>query len=154
MTKALSLEDLVVGSEISGVTRAMTRERIQWCDDGLESAVQGKFTRVGANIHTDDDFARAQGLPAIIADGMISTNWLSAMLVKQFGIDYLERGRLRTKYIKPIFEDVVVSTRGRVRSIERLDDGNVRYSLDVWCEDQEGTKLTDGEAQVEVVAHR
>ena len=142
--------NLVVGSEIRGRTSPMTRERIQWYDDGLESAVYGYFRRCGVNIHTDDEFARSQGLPAIIADGMMSTNWISSMLVSEFGVDYLERGQLRTKFIKPIFEDEVIATRGKVVGVEKLANGAVRYSLEVWCEDKDGVKRTDGDAQVEV----
>lgn len=151
MTEVVGTGGLKVGSELVGPVRRMTKERIQWYGDGLESAIAGEFVRVGVNIHTDEEFAKSQGLPAVIADGMISTNWLSALMVKYFGVDYLDRGELRTKFIKPVFRDVLVATRGLVRSIERLDNGNVRYSVDVWCEDQEGTKLTVGDGQVEVV---
>ena len=154
MGEMAAVKDLKVGSEIAGWTRAMTEERIQWYGDGLESAIAGKFTRVGVNIHTDEEFAKSQGLTAVIADGMISTNYLSSMMVRQFGTDYLERGELRTKFIKPVYKDVVVSTKGRVRSIERLENGDARYVVEVWCEDQDGTRLTDGDAVVTVKAGR
>ncbi len=153
MAETLAVGDLVVGSELAGPPRVMTVERIQWYGDGLESAIEGQFVRCGSNIHTDEEFAKSQGLPGVIADGMLSTNWISAMLVRQFGTDYLERGALRTKFIKPIFKNVRIHTRGQVRSIERADDGSVRYVLDVWCADDEGTKLTVGDAAI-VVAPR
>lgn len=153
MTEARAPRDLMVGSEITGPVRVMTPERIRWYDDAMLSAARGEPTKAGSNIHTDEDYARSQGLPAIIADGMISTNWMSAMLVERFGLDYLERGELRTKFIKPILLGAVVSVRGRIRSIERLHDGGVAYVLDVWCEDEKGVKLTDGDARVEVAAH-
>jgi acyl dehydratase len=130
----------------------MTAERIRWYDDAMLSAAKGEDTRAGANIHTSDDYARSQGLPAVIADGMISTNWMSEMLVAHFGMDYLERGELRTKFIKPIYLGAVVSVRGRVRSVERADGAGVAYVLDVWCEDQQRVKLTDGDARVVVAA--
>jgi acyl dehydratase len=146
--------DLVVGSEIAGPRRRMTMERIRWYDDAMLSAAKGEFTRAGSNIHTDEEYARSQGLPARIADGMISTNWMSEMLVEQFGMDYLERGELRTKFVKPIFLGAVVSVRARVRSFERSADGGAVYVLDVWCEDEKGVKLTDGDARVEVAPAR
>jgi hypothetical protein len=146
--------DLAVGAEIAGCVRVMTTERIRWYDDAMLSAEKGEFTRAGSNIHTDETYARSQGLPAIIADGMISTNWISSMLVERFGMGYLERGELRTKFIKPIFLGAVVSVRGRVRSIERLRGGAVAYLLDVWCEDEKGVRLTDGDARVEVASSR
>ncbi len=154
MTKAGAAGDLEVGAELTGPVRVMTRERIRWYDDAMLSAASGQSVRAGANIHTDDDYARSQGLPAVIADGMITTNWMSEMLVARFGMGYLERGELRTKFIKPIYLGAVVSVRGRVRSVERTAGGATQYVLDVWCEDQHGVKVTDGDARVEASARR
>jgi acyl dehydratase len=151
MTPERAPRDLAVGAELAGPVRVMTRERIRWYDDGMLSAASDRYTRAGSNIHTDDDYARTQGLPAVIADGMISTNWMSEMMVQHFGMDYLERGELRTKFIKPIFLEAVVSVRGRVKQVDRAG-GRVVYVLDVWCEDQHGVKLTDGDARVELSA--
>ena len=55
----------------------MTAERIEWYDSAMLSAAKGELAQVGANIHTDEDYARSQGLTAVIADGMIMTNWCS-----------------------------------------------------------------------------
>lgn len=140
-----------VGAEIVGPVRVMTPERIQWYDSAMLSAAKGELARVTVNIHTDDDYARAEGLPAIIADGMISTNWCSEMLIEQFGLDYVERGELRTKFIKPTLLGATVSVRGSVTSAEPQASGSVVYALDVWCEDEKGVKLTVGDARVEVV---
>ncbi len=152
MTEARASGDLGVGSELTGPVRVMTSERIQWYDSAMLSAAKGELARVGSNIHTDEEYAKSQGLTGIIADGMISTNWISSMLVQQFGMDYLGRGELRTKFVKPIFLGTAVSVRGRVRSVERLDSGAIRYALEVWCEDEKGVKLTDGDARVEVAS--
>lgn len=141
---------LAVGSEIPGLVRVMTMGRIQWYEAGMRSAATGTLTLPHSNIHTDDAYARSQGLPAPIADGMVSTNWISSMLVKHFGLDYLERGELRTKFIKPIFLDAVVTVRGRVTAVEPQAGGGVRYVLEVWCEDEKGVKLTVGDARVDV----
>ena len=145
-------EALVVGSEIAGPTRVMTKERIRWYGDGMLSAAAGVPKQVGSNIHTDEEYARSQGLPGVIADGMISTNWISSMLLMYFGRHYLERGELRTKFIKPVFRDVVVAVRGQVTAIEPLSNGSTRYVLAVWCEDEQGNKLTVGEAKIEVLS--
>jgi 3-hydroxybutyryl-CoA dehydratase len=139
-----------VGTDIKGPVRLMTPERIEWYDSAMLSAAKGELTRVTVNIHTDEDYARSEGLPAIIADGMISTNWCSEMMVEHFGLDYIERGELRTRFIKPTFLGVTVSVRGRVTVAEPQPGGAVVYKLDVWCEDETGLKLTVGDAKVEV----
>lgn len=143
---------LGVGAEITGPVRGMTPERIEWYDSGMLSAARGELAQVGSNIHTDEAYARSQGLPAIIADGMIMTNWVSTMLVDHFGMDYIERGELRTKFIKPVLLGMTVAVRGRVLAAERRAGGAVAYTLDVWCEDAHGVKLVDGHARVEVGA--
>ena len=51
----------------------------------MSSAASGELAQVGANIHTDDEYAKSQGLPGVIADGMIMANWCSSMLVERFG---------------------------------------------------------------------
>ena len=109
-----------------------------------------KASRKGANIHTDDAFARNQGLPAVIADGMMMTNWCSDMMVQHFGMDYLTRGELRTKFIKPVYLNQTVHVRARVLSADPTESGGRAYALDVWCEDENGVKVTDGSARVEV----
>ena len=149
MTAANAATTLAVGAEISGPVRVMTAERIQWYDSAMLSAAKGELARVTVNIHTDDDYARSQGLPAIIADGMISTNWCSEMLIDRFGMDYVERGELRTKFIKPILLGVTVHVRGKVTAADPQKGGSVVYALDVWCEDDDGVKLTVGDAKVE-----
>ena len=70
----------------------------------------------GPNIHTDDALARANGLPGRVADGMVSTNWISTLLTDAFGGRYLEGGSLRTRYVRPIFEDE------RIEVVVRITD--------------------------------
>jgi len=149
---ARAVRDLTVGAEITGPVRLMTAERIEWYDSAMLSAAKGTLAQVGSNIHTDEDYARSQGLPAIIADGMIMANWVSSMLVEHFGMAYVERGELRTKFIKPVPLGMTVVCRGRVQSVERLAGGALAYTLDVWCEDEHGTKVVDGHARVELPA--
>ncbi len=141
-----------VGDEIAGPVRAVTPERIEWYDSALLSACTNELRQAGPNIHTDDEFARKQGLGGAIADGMIMANYCSEMMIEVFGFDYLERGELRTKFIKPVFLDVLLHTKGRIKQIDKRDNGNTRYLLDVWCEDQNGNKLVDGEAAAETAA--
>jgi 3-hydroxybutyryl-CoA dehydratase len=143
--------DFPAGTQFAGPTRAMTMERTAWYSIGMLAGGTGERQPVQHNIHTDHEYARQQGLPAAIADGMHSTNWLSALLTTNFGEHYLARGSLRTKYIKPVFVDAVLTPRAIVTSREDLGADGVRYHLDVWCEDEHGTRLTVGEASALVI---
>lgn len=154
MTAVGTSKTLPIGAEITGPVRVITAERIEWYDSAMLSAARGALGQVTVNIHTDDDYAKSEGLPAIIADGMMSTNWCSEMLIEHFGMDYVEHGELRTKFIKPVFLGVTLSVRGKVTSAVPQPGGAVVYALDVWCEDEKGVKLTVGDAKVTVTPRK
>jgi acyl dehydratase len=139
--------DLKVGAELRSAAREMTRERMRWYVDAQPTvaADNGRIQTQEPTIHDDDDYARKQGLPGIIADGMISTNWIMGLLMDTFGQDFIRKGRLRTKYIAPIYENQVVISCARVTGIESDGDATA-YRLEVWCEDDTAKKLTVGEA--------
>ena len=136
-----------VGTQFRLPPRLMTRERMRWYVDIQETVQQdtGRIVTQPPTIHDDDAYARKQGLPGIISDGMISTNWIMGLLLDTFGTSFLHKGKLRTKYIAPIYEDQVVISCARVTAIERAG-GTTAYHMEVWCEDDTAKKLTVGEA--------
>ena len=77
---------------------------------------------------------------------MISTNWIMGLLVDVFGQEFARKGKLRTKYIAPIYEDQVVISCARVTAIDDRPTARPRIDLEVWCEDDTAKKLTVGEA--------
>lgn len=139
----------IVGDVIDGPTRPISLQRAGWYSIGLFSGATGVLHPIQKNIHTDHEYARTQGLSAAIADGMHSTNWLSALLGQTFGADYLVNGSLRTKYIKPTLLDVPLTARLEVTARTEVPEG-IRYEFDAWIEDGEGTRLTVGDAAVTV----
>ena len=143
------LPTLGVGSELVGPTRMMTLERVRWFEESGRWAGDASVKKVHANFHTDQASAEAQGLKAPIADGQLTAQWCSSLLLSYFGWDYIERGELRTKFIKPTYLDVPVTVRGVVTTVEKIAEGEL-YCIDIWSEDNQGTKLTVGEGRVEV----
>ncbi len=139
--------ELKVGSELRSAPREMTRERMRWYVDAQPTvaADNGRIQTQEPTIHDDDDYAKKQGLPGIIADGMISTNWIMGLLMGIFGRDFVRKGKLRTKYIAPIYENQVVISCARVTAIDKQGDATA-YTFEVWCEDDTAKKLTVGEA--------
>ena len=146
--------NLKIGSELRSAPREMTRERMRWYVDAQPTvaADNGRIQTQEPTIHDDDEYARKQGLPGIIADGMISTNWIMGLLLDTFGTDFARKGKLRTKYIAPIYENQVVISCARVTAVEKAADGATEYRLDVWSEDDTAKKLTVGEATAYVKA--
>lgn len=134
------------GDEVARMVRTMTAERMAWYADMLDTVCSDSGRRIlsETNIHTDDAYAKANGLPGIIADGMISTNWIQTLLVQSFGAAAFAGATLRTRYSRPILSDDVVTTVVRVREVDA--DGTLR--LEVWSENQRGERCTVGEASI------
>jgi 3-hydroxybutyryl-CoA dehydratase len=142
--------DIQAGTEFRSRPRPMTRERMRWYVDAQPTvaADDGRIHTQEPTIHDDDDYARSQGLPGIIADGMISTNWIMGLLIDVFGRDVARRSRLSTKYVAPIHENQVVVACARVTRLTRDERGTASIGLDVWCEDDARKKLTVGAATI------
>jgi 3-hydroxybutyryl-CoA dehydratase len=138
------------GTEFRTCARAMTRERMRRYVDvqPTVAADDGRIHTQEPTIHDDDAYARSQGLPGIIADGMISTNWIMGLLIDVFGRDVTRRSNLRTKYVAPIYENQVVTACAKVTGVLRNAEGATTVDLDVWCEDDARKKLTVGTARV------
>ncbi len=141
----MATSDQAVGAHFSSQPLMMTRERMRWYCDALETAASqsGEFIVAEPTIHTDAEYAKAQGLPGIIADGMLSTNYLSTLLYRHFGVEYLRAGELSTKFIRPVYEDDVLQAHAVVTAAE---DG--RYTIELWVEKDSGQKVTVGTASV------
>lgn len=140
---------LATGTEFRLPPRAMTRERMRCYVD-----IQDTVAHDDGHIHTqpstihDDDYARKQGLPGVIADRTVGTNWILGLLIDIFGVDAASRSRLRTRCVAPVYEDQVLIACARVASVLGTPVDETIYLLDVWCEDATGRKVTVGEATV------
>jgi acyl dehydratase len=123
---------------------------MRWYSDALETVTLGASAPVvvGPNIHTDDEVARANGLPGRVADGMISTNWISTVLADEFGERYLAGGSLRTRYVRPIYMDERIEVVVRVTERRAEPDGGERLVADVSCVKGDGEIATGGEATI------
>lgn len=144
------MTSLQAGTEIRLPFRAMTRERMRWYVDAQPTiaADDGRIHTQDPTIHDDDDYALKQGLPGIIADGMVSTNWIQSLLIDIFGADFLNRSRLRTKYVAPVYEDQRLQPVVRVEKVHADANGATIFTCKVWCEDDTGKVVTAGEATI------
>lgn len=63
------------------------------------------------NIHSDVEVAKRTGLDAPIAQGMQTLAFASELMTRVYGAQWLERGEISVKFIKPVFaEDTVTIT--------------------------------------------
>ena len=97
-------------------------------------------------IHTDLETARAAGLPGIIAHGMLSMGFLGQFLVGLVGPEGVRR--LRVRFNAVVRPGDVLTCRGTVTSVRETGPGHRMVELEVWVENQEGERVTVGEAEV------
>jgi acyl dehydratase len=90
------------------------------------------------NIHSDIEVAKRTGLDAPIAQGMQTLAYASELLTQLCGADWIERGEISVKFIKPVLasDDVTVSATS-------TDDG-----YEVTARNQHGDTLMVGTARV------
>jgi acyl dehydratase len=134
----VTAEELAVGQEITPAVKQMTLERMS------------RPLMAGGNpIHYDPAFASKAGLSAPIATGVMSSAFLSEMLTKAFGVDWIRGGSMDVKFIRPIYAGDTVTARGRITGKGPTSTG-VRIALEIWCETQRGEPVTVGTATVVV----
>ncbi len=143
----VATKDLKVGHQFPTRTKVMTQERITHFAHMLPSSRNESGERESGhiNIHTDLDYAKSKGLPATTADGLISTAWISAMMMDLFGEGYLRGGKLATTYLKPVYSDDKLTLKMVIK--EKLkEDSTVRFNMDVSIENQRGEVVVGGTA--------
>jgi len=97
------------------------------------------------SIHTDPEWARKKGFRAPLAQAMMSTAYVSQLMMRFLGEGYVRGGRMSVSFVKPVIVGDTLTVRGRVRGREREGD-RVRVSVEVWCENQDGVKTMVGTA--------
>lgn len=132
----VSVEELAVGDELIPVIKHMSLERMS------------RPLMAGSNpIHYDAAFAAKAGLPAPIATGVMSSAFLSEMLTRAFGVEWIRGGAMDVKFIRPIYAGDTVTAHGRITAKIEMGTG-VHIALNIWCDTQRGEPVTVGTASV------
>ena len=97
------------------------------------------------SIHTDDAWARKKGFKAPLAQAMMSTSYVSQLMVSHFGEGFIRGGKISVSFTKPVVVGDTLSVRGRVKSREPEGD-RTRVTVECWCENQDGVMTMVGTA--------
>ena len=104
------------------------------------------FSGVRPNsIHTDDEWARKKGFRAPLAQAMMSTAYVSQLMVDFLGEGFVKGGKMSVAFIKPVVVGDTLTVHGTVKSRETEGD-RTRVTVEVWCENQDGVKTMVGTA--------
>jgi hypothetical protein len=103
------------------------------------------FSGPEKNYHTDREQAQKLGFPDIVVQGMMSTCFISQVMQRAFGMGWIEGGKMSVKLINVLWVDENVTTHGKIRE-EHPEGTRTRVHCDVWCEKDDGTRITLGTA--------
>jgi len=101
-------------------------------------------------IHMDDEAGRAAGYPTAFGMGNLQWAYLHNLVRDWLG----EHGAIVSvscQFRAPNTKGMTVTARGVVTAV-REEDGRRLADLDIWTEDDQGTKLAPGSAVVELYA--
>jgi acyl dehydratase len=125
---------LTVGQELPPLEKELTQRHID--------AYSGVRVR---SIHTDEAWARQKGFRTTLAQGMMSTAYVSEMMTGLLGAGFVKGGTMSVAFVQPVYAGDRLTVRGVVKEL-RPDAGRTRVVVDVWCENQHGQKTAVGTA--------
>jgi acyl dehydratase len=125
---------LAVGQELPPLEKEPTQRQID--------AYSGVRTR---SIHTDEAWARQKGFRTTLAQGMMSTAYVSEMMTRLLGAGFVKGGTMSVAFVQPVYAGDRLTVRGVVKEL-RPERGGTRVLVDVWCENQHGQKTAVGTA--------
>lgn len=97
------------------------------------------------SIHSDEAWARQKGFRTCLAQGMMSTAYVSQMMVKLLGPGFAQGGTMSMAFIKPVYAGDRLTVHGVIKD-KQSDNGATRVVVDVWVENQHGEKTAVGHA--------
>jgi acyl dehydratase len=125
---------IVVGTELPSLMKDVSQRKID--------AYSGVRTK---SIHTDESWARAKGFRACLAQGMMSTAYVSQMMTTLLGAGFVKGGTMSMAFVKPVYAGDRLTVRGRIKETHP-ENGATRVTVNVWCENQDGETTAVGTA--------
>lgn len=97
-------------------------------------------------LHHDEAYARAAGLPTVMAHGMLSAGLLASFVTRWFGAGSVRRYKVRFR--DKVFPGDLLTAEGRVTGEIAGPDGSRRLALELALKRQDGQPVVTGTAEV------
>ena len=138
---AMLTKDTPEGFEVTGSLKMVSEERVYAFSGGFPKGDDWPKK----TIHTNLEFAKNCGLPDRAASGAMFEGYLTELMIDSFGEEWLKMGRMSLKFINIVSPGDTLIPKATVQSREDESSG-LRFTLDVWCENQHGEKVVVGTA--------
>jgi acyl dehydratase len=125
---------ITAGQVLPTLTKEVAQRRID-----AYSTVRAK------SIHTDEEWAKAKGFRAPLAQGMMSTAYVSQMMTALLGAGFVKGGTIAMAFTRPVYAGDQLTVHGVVKEL-RAEGDATRVVVDVWCENQDGEQTAVGTA--------
>jgi 3-hydroxybutyryl-CoA dehydratase len=126
------------GETLAPVVRHITQEQVK---------AYARAARDFNPIHLDETFAATTRFGRPIAHGMLMLAFVSEMLGSAYPGRWASGGRLRVRFVAPVFPGDTVETFGEVVGIGEVD-GEPAIQLTVGCRKRDGADVVIGRASV------
>ena len=123
-----------IGEALPSLTKTIIQRQID-CFSGVRPH----------SIHTDAEWAKKKGFRAPLAQAMMSTAYVSQLMVEFLGEGFVRGGKMSMSFTKPVIEGDTLTIKGIVKSREREGD-QTRVTVEVKCENQDGVMTAVGTA--------
>src|ERR1700693_4852704 len=133
----LNFETVTIGDELGPQEFHLSKDQVR---------AYARTTGMWVPRFTDDEAARKEGLPGMIAPGNLSLAMLSRLVTDWIGASGARLARLGTTYRQPVQPDHTITLNGFVTHTE---PGEKRVEIDVWIENEDAERLVIGTASVE-----
>lgn len=131
---ATAAKTIEIGQELPGLVKEVTQRQID--------AYSGVRPH---SIHTDEAWAKQKGFRGTLAQGMMSTAYISELMMNLLGEGFAQGGKMAVTFIKPVFSGDRVAVGGVVKD-QIPENGRRRIVVEVWCKNQHGETVTVGTA--------
>lgn len=136
MDPVIPMEEMGPGYELPYLMKFMTFEKMT------------QFSRdLGKSQHSDIEFSKQFGRPTAIAQGLMSHLFLTEVLTRAFGRNWLEGGKITSNFIQSVFIGDTLYVKAKVKE-KKAEEGGTRLNLETWCENQRGQVVTVGTASL------
>lgn len=98
-------------------------------------------------VHLDASYAEKSAFGGIVAHGMLLLAYISQMLTQNFGLYWIQTGRLAVRFHAPARPGDTITTFGEIRN-KRGEPENSTLEYVVGCLNQHGEELISGKASI------
>ena len=117
---------LEIGQELPSLSRTLTQRQFD-----MYSGVKP------LSIHTDEEWARAKGFPATIAQGMMSTAYVSTLMTAAVGEGFVVGGDMDARFLRPMYCGDTLTVTAQVAGFAR-DGERIRVHVTAAAHNQNG----------------